>query len=370
MKTEERLVAAFPGPSRQTSPVKVLAVLGGILLAGELYLILRWASGPYFASVPTGPDVPPLWMRTTLRTGEGLSVLAALACGYWCLVRPWRRDRAVTVGGLLCPVALLTSLYDPISNYLGYWFTYNSYLANFGNYFRYVPGFNDWGDPGRQFAFPIVMIPATYVWFWLGVAALGASVLRRARRRWPDLGTGGLIAILFGSMLAFDLVFEGLIFMPLGFWEYSGGPVALLNSDRYFRFPLNELFFVGVMLTAFAALLAFRDDKGRRFFERGIDAIKAPRWQKEGLRFLALLAAMQVTLFATYHLPQSFIGARSSAWPEDTLRRSYLTTYVCGKETDRVCPGPAVPLRRPGSSYLGTDGRFVSPGNLEDHKTR
>ena len=41
-------------------PVKIWAVAGGALLALQLYVWIRWITGPYFERVPTGPSDPPM----------------------------------------------------------------------------------------------------------------------------------------------------------------------------------------------------------------------------------------------------------------------------------------------------------------------
>lgn len=49
------LGAQAPAPVR---PIKVWAVAGGALLALQLYVWVRWITGPYFERVPSGPSEP------------------------------------------------------------------------------------------------------------------------------------------------------------------------------------------------------------------------------------------------------------------------------------------------------------------------
>ena len=61
-------------------------------------------------------------------------------------------------------------------------------------------------------------------------------------------------------------------------------------------------------------------------------------------------------MFVTYNIPAMWIGAHSEAWPQDVLKRSYFTDHLCGDETDRACPGPA--LR---SIHVSPTGEAVVP---------
>src|SRR5205807_283824 len=66
-------------------------------------------------------------------------------------------------------------------------------------------------------------------------------VMRKAKERWPRIGTFGLVMVAFGTMAVFDFVIEGNIIMPLGFWSYGGAiPSLSLQSGRYFQFPIYE----------------------------------------------------------------------------------------------------------------------------------
>ena len=131
------------------SPVQVWAAAGGVILCFELAVLVRWVSGPYFKRVPAGPTAEPGWMRLVGDVWQPAGVLAVLLCVYWCLVRPWLRDRNVTFDGLLV-LALATLWFeDPMANYFGQWYTYNANLINFGSWVKDVPGWQAYGRPER-----------------------------------------------------------------------------------------------------------------------------------------------------------------------------------------------------------------------------
>jgi len=164
-------------------------------------------------------------------------------------------------------------------------------------------------------------------------------------------------------MCALDVVGEGLVWLPLGFWEYPGG-YGLLFPSTYHKYPVNEMLTIGVMFTAVCSLRYFRDDRGYTIAERGIERLRAGRRQT-ALRILAVIFAMHLILTLAYNLPNSVVGAHSRPWPADLQKRSYLTDGICGEGTDRMCPGPGVPLPRGnGSAYIDLHGQLVVPNGM------
>ena len=45
----------------KVKPVQVWAAAGGAILALQLYVWIRWITGPYFERVPAGPMDPPTY---------------------------------------------------------------------------------------------------------------------------------------------------------------------------------------------------------------------------------------------------------------------------------------------------------------------
>src|SRR5580692_3369848 len=75
----------------KTPAIKWFAAAGAIGLAFEIYVLVRWVTGPYFEHVPAGPTAEPGWMRTVQDIWQPAGILAALFCLYWYLLRPWLR---------------------------------------------------------------------------------------------------------------------------------------------------------------------------------------------------------------------------------------------------------------------------------------
>lgn len=143
--------------ARPLTPVRVWATIGTILVALELATIVRWVSGSEFTAVKVGPDRPPHWMRLVLDVGQIAAVVVALGVIYVLLVRPWVRERRVTLNGLLVIGGILASFWDGLSSYPQHWFNYNSYLFNRGSVLSAVPGVRtapERGRPGPSSASP------------------------------------------------------------------------------------------------------------------------------------------------------------------------------------------------------------------------
>jgi hypothetical protein len=184
--------------------------------------------------------------------------------------------------------------------------------------------------------------------------------MRAARRRWPQITTAGMILCSFVACCLFDLLAEGLIWMPLGIFEYPGGHWSIF-PDSYHKYPLNEMVTVGAVFTGLACLRYFVNDRGQTVVERGIEQVKGSPGRKLVLRFLAVAAAGQLIFLLTYNIPNTFIGLNSAPWPDDLQKRSYFLDNVCGGQTNRLCPQPGVSIIRDNSAYLGADGRPVVP---------
>ena len=210
---------------------------------------------------------------------------------------------------------------------------------------------------------PLLIIPFVYVYFIMIGVLVGCWAMRRAEERW-HLSTLQLLGVCFVTMAALDLIGEGLIFLPLGFWEYPGG-YGLLLPSTYHKYPVNEMLTIAALFTALCALRYFKDDRGHTLVERGVDRLKVGAGWKNGLRFLAFLAAVHLALIVAYNIPNSVVGAHSRPWPADLQKRSYLTDGVCGDGTTNACPGPGVPLLRGNSTaHLDPNGNLVVPAGV------
>jgi hypothetical protein len=295
-------------------------------------------------------------METVIRIGEVGSVAAAVGVAYWFLVRPWRREGRVTLDGLF--VIAFASLYwqDPLANYSQAWVTYNTAFVNFGSWTTDIPG---WLAPnGNLFPEAVLWAGPVYIYAIFTAVLVANQLMRRAKQRWPRLGTAGLVGLCFAFFVVADLFIE-VAWMRLGWFAYPGSISWLtIFHGHYYQFPIYEPILFGACWTAFACLRYFRDDKGRTLAERGIDELRATPRQKSGLRLLALVGALNAILLVGYEVPIQWFALHADEWPQDIVKRSYLTDGLCGPGTDYACSGPGVPVPRPDSAHLGPDGRL------------
>jgi hypothetical protein len=170
------------------------------------------------------------------------------------------------------------------------------------------------------------------------------------------------VAFCFATMCVFDFVLEGVIWLPLGVFEYPGGHWALFAMNSYHKYPLQEMVTVCGAFTAVACLRFFINDRGQTMVERGLDEVRAPAGRKVAARLFATIAFMNLAMFCCYTLPNTIMSINQPSWPKDLQQRSYLTDYVCGAGTGgRLCPGPDVPVARNTSAYESPGGKLVLP---------
>ena len=347
-----------PGPAL---PVKVWAGVGAVVLAIELYLVIKWVSGPYFTRVSSGPSVPPTWMKVAIITAQVLTPALVLVFLYAFVVRPWRRERRVIADGLLCLALVTVSVLDPLSDYLQNWFTYNSYFVNFGSLVKGIPGWVSYGAPGKMVAFPIIFMPAVYGGLLLAGAIGGCWVMTRLRSRWPGMSNMTLVVAAYLIFVTFDLVMEAVVFMPLGFYVETGFSV---DSGHFYQMPISNVVLGAATWLAIACVRYFRNDKGYMLCERGAEKIDS-RARREIFRFLGTLAAIFTVFVLCYQVPQMlWQGAHPGSWSVDE-RYSYFTNHLCGPGTDRACPGPGVPASSSNTPYLDPSGKLVVPPSVQ-----
>ncbi|MFF7940818.1 spirocyclase AveC family protein [Nocardia gamkensis] len=347
-------------------PVRIWAVLGGAILAFQLYVWIRWATGPYFLRVPTGPSDPPVWMKTVLITWTAV-VLAGWPIGvYYFIVRPWRRERRITTDGMLLVACGLLFFQDPLLNYFNTWSTYNTWMFNRGSWVQHVPGWRSYGEPGEMMAEPLLMNAAGYSYGVLLCTILGCWIMRRAKAKWPNIGNLGLIGVLIVWTFFFDFVIEGMFLMPMGLFTYPGAIQSLsINAGTYYQWPIYEGLMWGGVQAGLCALRYFTDDRGRTFVERGLEHVRGGFAQQQLTRFLAIFAACSVFFFVCYNLPAQWFGMNADPWPEDIQKRSYFDMGICGEGTGRLCPDPVLPIPGKNTGYIDPEGRLVLPDGEE-----
>ena len=332
------------------------ALIGGGFALFWAYVLIRWVTGPYFHNVSGGPTPLPLYMKISTITWQAAAV-PVVGLMFWKMgLRHWLRDRVIATDGLFVLAFLVLMWQDPVSSYFGHWYTYNSHMFNMGAFTNDIPGWRAFGAPGAQQAYPILFMILAYPGAFFVGCWLGAWAIRLAQKLRPHGGVfQGIVAAVAINML-FDLILEGFFWCPLGFYSMPGGHLSLF-PDTYHKFPFHEMPTVGMLFGLPAALRYYKNDQGETFVERGISKLNVGVKRKGLLRLLALIAATQLIYLVVYQIPVGgYVAANPGVWPKDVQDRSYLNDHLCGTGTNRLCPGPGIPLTN--NAWVNTKGQL------------
>jgi hypothetical protein len=347
-------------------PVTIWAAVGGALLVLQLYVWVRWITGPYFERVPGGPSDPPMYMKVPL-TVNWIVLWVGLPFALWYfIVRPWRRERRITLDGMLLVSMGLMFFQDPLLNYFNTWCTYNTWLFNRGSWSSDIPGWVSPEEPGHQVAEPLLTNTPGYAYGVLLITILGCWVMRKIKARWPNTSNLQLIAATYAFTFLLDFLMEGCLLLPIGFYTYPGAIRSVsFNAGTYYQWPIYEGLMWGGVQAALCCLRYFTDDRGRTVVERGLDSVRGGFARQQFTRFLAIFAGVSACFFVFYNVPAQWIGMHSDPWPEDHLKRSYFNGGICGDGTDVPCPNPGLPIPTKRSGFINTDGQLVLPEGVE-----
>src|SRR4051812_2444416 len=334
-------------------PIRFWAGIGGLVLAFEIFVMVKWVTGPYFTTVPPGPSEAPDWMMFSLRAMEAGFFALWMWCVWQFFVKPWLRERTFTFDGLLCMALFVFAWFqDPLANYGGAVFTYNANLVNIGSWLNEVPGNSTPGAPGAQLPEPLWTM-AIYPGVIFLATILGSWFMRKVKQRLPSLGVLGLIGVVFPMMVVFDIVLEGFILMPLGAYTYAGSPDwSTINDSHYYKYTLIEGLAFGAVWTAWASLRYFRDDKGHSVVERGVEKLNLSQRRAGLIRFLAIGGFVAVTQMVLVNVPSFWTAQHMDTFPTDIQKRSYFLDGMCGEGTGLACTG---------KGPVAADGSAVAP---------
>lgn len=305
-------------------PIKIWAAAGGALLVLQLYVWIRWITGPYFERVPSGPSEPPMYMKVPLMANAVVLWIALPVVVWWFFIRPWRRERRITLDGMLVLSMGLMFFQDPLLNYFNTWCTYNTWLFNRGSWSSNIPGWVSPEEPGRQVSEPLLTNAPGYAYGVLLITIVGCWIMRKIKTRWPNLSNLRLVLVTYALAFVFDFVMEGLVLLPIGFYTYPGAIRSVsINADTYYQWPVYEGLMWGGVQAALCCLRFFTDDRGRTVVERGLDHVRGGFARQQFTRFLAIFAGVSSCFFFFYNVPAQWIGMHSDPWPQDHQKRSY-----------------------------------------------
>ena len=264
---------------------------------------------------------------------------------WWFIIRPWRRERRITLDGMLMVSMGLMFFQDPLLNYFNTWCTYNTWLLNRGSWSSDIPGWVSPEEPGHQVAEPLLINAPGYTYGVLLITIVGCWVMRKIKARWPNISNLRLILVTYAFAFVFDFVMEACFMLPIGLYTYPGAIRSVsVIAGTYYQWPIYEGLMWGGVQAALCCLRFFTDDRGRTVVERGLDHVRGGFAKQQFIRFLAIFAAVSACFFFFYNIPAQWIGMHADPWPEDILKRSYFNGGICGDGTDVPCPDPALPI--------------------------
>ncbi|MBY8863535.1 spirocyclase AveC family protein [Nocardia sp. CA2R105] len=343
--------------------VQVWATAGGLLLGLQVYVWVRWITGPYFQRVPGGPTSPPMYMKAFLTMNAVVVCIGLPVAIWWFIVRPWRRERRITLDGMLLVSMGLMFFQDPLLNYLNTWCTYNTWLFNRGSWSSDIPGWVSPEQPGHQVSEPLLINAPGYAVGVLMITIFGCWVMRRISSRWPNITNLRLIVVTYAFTFVLDFVMEAGFMLPFGLYTYPGAIRSVsFAAGTYHQWPVYEGLMWGAVQAGLCCLRFFTDEDGRTVVERGLDHLRGGSARQQLARFLAVFAGVSACFFFFYNVPAQWIGTHSDPWPADHLKRSYFNGGICGDGTDVPCPDPALPMPTKRSGYLDTNGKLILPG--------
>lgn len=216
--------------------------------------------------------------------GVGVIVLRFLA-------RDCQRQGRLTFDAMFCGAGAVTMLLDPTTNFVQPVFFYTSNFLNLGSWCGHLPGVVN-PDCGRL-PQPVLFDFCVYAFALLPAAALLGIVMDRAGRRRPGRSAGAVIGIGLAAAIGLELLVEVAVGL-LHLWGYPGSPgwMSVIGNDH--RLPLHSVVGGTIFFFGLAALRHFRDDRGLRFTERGLERF-SPR-RRTILAGLALCGAFQLLL--------------------------------------------------------------------------
>ncbi|OBH58879.1 DUF5135 domain-containing protein [Mycobacterium colombiense] len=355
---------AEPGSRVLTSvkPVQIWAAVGGALLVLQLYVWTRWITGPYFQRVPAGPTDPPMYMKAFLTMNSVVVCVGLPLALWWFIIRPWRRERRITLDGMLLVSMGLMFFQDPLLNYFNTWCTYNTWLFNRGSWSSNIPGWVSPEEPGHQVPEPILVNAPGYAAGVLMITIFGCWVMRRIKSRWPNISNLRLVIATYAFTFVLDFVMEAGFMLPFGLYTYPGAIRAVsFSAGTYHQWPVYEGLMWGGVQAGLCCLRYFTDDRGRTVVERGLDQVRGGVARQQLSRFLAVFAGVSACFFFFYNVPAQWVGMHADPWPADHLKRSYFNGGICGDGTNVPCPDPVLPIPTKRSGFIDTNGKLVLP---------
>jgi hypothetical protein len=139
----------------------------------------------------------------------------------------------------------------------------------------------------------------------------------------------------------------------LGFYAYGGPRWMSLTFGPGAQYNMVILFQSAICTTAMIAFYYFRNDKGQRFVERGLDHY--PPRRRKLITLLGVYTCLQLATWIPGTIPVAVLSLYQDGWPK-------LPAYL----VNDLCDAPGVTDTRygpcPGSPGFRMPGRHSLPG--------
>jgi hypothetical protein len=162
----------------------------------QLYIWAKWITGPYFVRSLPGRAIRRPFMKVILVTWTSVICLGFPVGLYYFIIKPWRRERRITTDGMLMVSFGLLFFQDPLLNYFNTWSTVQHVALEPGFVGEGHSGMGLVGQAGRDDGGAAPHERARLLVRGPLCTMLGCWVMRRAKSRWPSIGTLGLLGVV------------------------------------------------------------------------------------------------------------------------------------------------------------------------------
>jgi hypothetical protein len=309
-----RTQRAVPRSRQHWGPAHYLALAAVPLLAYQVWTLVAWlAAGPHQITAYRSYGSFSWYAARAIEVVLALALAAILVR----LVRECRAQRRLTFDAMLFIGLLLTVCWDTIVNSVEPLWFYSSTWLNLNDWYGHAPFvISPAAGPGP---FPILMLGMLYPFFVFD-AMIICNVMRRAKRRWPDISAARLVSVGLVPALLIGAILSLIMILP-HLWGGAGMPLSILGGN--YRWSIGELLYIGIWSMTLASVRFFVNDRGERLTERGLEHLPARR--RTGIALLATIAVCNLSVIV-WSSPLVLTGFKATAYPN--YPRS-LSTVVC-----------------------------------------